>query len=240
MVFAASITASDDTRKKVVVITGVSRGLGRVMTDQFIKNGWVVVGCARSKNVIEKMKKSYGKEHDFQTVDVADDKAVAKWAKKVINRYGAPSMIINNAAVINKQAPLWTISSKEFNTVLTIDVIGTANVIRAFVPSMVAQKKGLIVNISSSSGREGDEGFAPYSAAKFAIEGLTKALSQELPKGMAVVALDPGPVGTDMIRECYPVALETSPTPEQWVHKAFPFILAINPDDNGKSLTVEM
>ncbi len=170
------------------------------MADQFVKNAWLVAGCARSKELIEKMKKTYGKEHDFYIADITNDRAVSRWAKKVIKRYGAPDIIINNASILNKQAPLWTISSKEFNNVLTVDVFGTANVIRAFVPAMVAQKKGLIINISSSSGREADEGFAPYSASKFAIEGLTKTMSQELPKSMAVVALDPGPVGTDMLR----------------------------------------
>lgn len=224
--------------KKLIVITGVTRGLGRAMADQFIQRGWVVAGCARSKNLIEKMKRTYGKEHDFQVVDVADDKAVSKWAKKVSKRYGAPDILINNAAIINKERPLWTIPAKEFNAVLTINVIGTANVIRAFAPSMVKAKQGLIINISSSSGRESDEGFAPYSTAKFAIEGLTKTLSKELPQGMTVVALDPGAVGTDMFRECYPAAVATVSSPEHWAVKAVPYILSIKPEDNGKSLTV--
>ena len=97
-------------------------------------------------------------------------------------------MIINNASIVNQNAQLWKITAQEFENVMNVNVNGVVNVIRAFVPAMVARKEGIIINMSSSWG-EGEAELAPYCASKFAIEGITKSMALELPHGMAVVAL---------------------------------------------------
>jgi NAD(P)-dependent dehydrogenase (short-subunit alcohol dehydrogenase family) len=225
-------------KSKMVVITGVTKGLGRAMLERFSEAGWLVVGCGRSAREIEVLRERFGAKHDFQVVDVADHRAVADWGEKVCARYGPPHLLINNASIVNKSAPLWTVSAEEFSAVMNVNISGVVNVIRAFVPVMVEQKRGVIVNISSYWGRIGEAMVAPYCASKFAIEGLTQSLAKELPEGMAAVALDPGgSIDTQMLRACAPEEVADSPTPDAWSSVAVPYMLTIGPQDNGKSLT---
>jgi NAD(P)-dependent dehydrogenase (short-subunit alcohol dehydrogenase family) len=103
---------------------------------------------------------------------------------------------------------------------------------------MVARKAGVIVNFSSGWGRSVAAEVAPYCASKWAIEGLTQALAEELPRGMAAVPLSPGVIDTDMLRSCFGGSASRYPAPKVWVEKAAPFILALNTRDNGKQLSV--
>lgn len=223
---------------KSVIITGVTQGLGRAMVDRFHELGWNIYGCGRSKNKIEELKKQYSKIHDFQVIDVSDSQQVNDWANYILNRHMAPDLIINNASIVNQNAQLWKITAQEFENVMNVNVNGVVNVIRAFVPAMVARKEGIIINMSSSWGREGEAELAPYCASKFAIEGITKSMALELPHGMAVVALDPGgSISTPMLKSCAPQYIYKSPTPETWSHKAIEYILNITIDKNGDSLT---
>ncbi|MDA2489710.1 SDR family oxidoreductase [Bacillus cereus] len=223
---------------KSVIITGVTQGLGRAMVDRFHELGWNIYGCGRSKDKIEELKKQYSKIHDFQVIDVSDSQQVNNWANYILNTHTAPDMIINNASIVNQNAQLWKITAQEFENVMNVNVNGIVNVIRAFVPAMVARKEGIIINMSSSWGREGEAELAPYCASKFAIEGITKSMALELPHGMAVVALDPGgSISTPMLKSCAPQYINESPTPETWSHKAIEYILNITIDKNGDSLT---
>lgn len=223
---------------KSVIITGVTQGLGRAMVDRFHELGWNIYGCGRSKDKIEELKKQYSKIHDFQVIDVSDSQQVNNWANYILNTHTAPDMIINNASIVNQNAQLWKITAQEFENVMNVNVNGVVNVIRAFVPAMVARKEGIIINMSSSWGREGEAELAPYCASKFAIEGITKSMALELPHGMAVVALDPGgSISTPMLKSCAPQYINESPTPETWSHKAIEYILNITIDKNGASLT---
>ena len=202
---------------KSVIITGVTQGLGRAMVDRFHELGWNIYGCGRSKDKIEELKKQYSKIHDFQVIDVSDSQQVNNWANYILNTHTAPDMIINNASIVNQNAQLWKITAQEFENVMNVNVNGVVNVIRAFVPAMVARKEGIIINMSSSWGREGEAELAPYCASKFAIEGITKSMALELPHGMAVLALDPGgSISTPMLKSCAPQYINESPTPETW------------------------
>ncbi|WP_280208019.1 SDR family NAD(P)-dependent oxidoreductase [Brevibacillus sp. AY1] len=111
-------------------------------------------------------------------------------------------------------------------------------VTRGLGRAMVERAEGVIINISSYWGRHGEGMVAPYCASKFAVEGLSRSLAQELPKGMAVVALDPGgSIDTAMLQQCSPGEVETAPSPEAWSRVAVPYLLKIGPKENGKSLT---
>ncbi|MEC3460333.1 SDR family oxidoreductase, partial [Bacillus thuringiensis] len=206
---------------KSVIITGVTQGLGRAMVGRFHELGWNIYGCGRSKDKIEELKKQYSKIHDFQVIDISDSQQVNNWANYILNRHKAPNLIINNASIVNQNAQLWKITAQEFENVMNVNVNGVVNVIRAFVPAMVVRKEGIIINMSSSWGREGEAELAPYCASKFAIEGITKSMALELPYGRAVVALDPGgSISTPMLKSCAPQYINESPTPETWSHKA--------------------
>jgi NAD(P)-dependent dehydrogenase (short-subunit alcohol dehydrogenase family) len=220
-----------------IVITGVTRGLGRALAEEFIRLGHTVAGCGRGSGIVE-LRFEYGAPHSFEVVDVSNPTKVGIWAAKTLGFGEAPDILINNAAVINAPAPLWQVPVEEFAALVNINITGVANVIHEFVPSMVAAKKGVIVNISSQWGRSVSGEFAPYCASKWAIEGLTQALAQELPPGMAAVPLNPGTIDTDMLRIVLGEGAAGCAKAEAWAKVAAPFILQLGPKDNGKSLSV--
>ncbi|MEY4940612.1 MAG: hypothetical protein RIQ93_2347 [Verrucomicrobiota bacterium] len=221
-----------------IVITGVTRGLGRALSEEFIRAGHTVIGCGRSGEAIFDLRMSHQAPHDFSIVDVGLDNKVAIWAAKVLENDSAPDLLINNAAMMNRLAPLWEQDDREFTKLVDANIRGVQNVIRQFVPAMVAKKKGVIVNLSSGWGRSVSRDVAPYCMSKWAIEGLTKALAEELPKGMAAVPLNPGVIDTEMLRSVWAEGAASYPKAEQWAKAAAPFILGLGPKHNGQSVTV--
>ena len=222
---------------RIVVVTGATRGLGRAMAEEFAAHGHTVVGCGRSKTAIADLQKNLAGLHRFDVLDVASDSQVKSWAQDVLKSYGAPDLLVNNAAVINRNAPLWEVPAEDFSQVIDINIKGVTNVIRHFVPAMIAKRSGVIVNFSSGWGRSTDAEVAPYCATKWAIEGLTQALAQELPSGMAAVPLNPGIIDTEMLRSCFGGSASSYPSAAQWAKRAVPFLLNIGAKDNGRQLT---
>ena len=222
---------------RIVVITGATRGLGQAMAEECIREGHTVVGCGRSEREVERLHEKYDKPHDFYVVDVASDEEVQSWASLILSNYGPPDLLLNNAGVINRNAPLWDVPVREFNAVVDINIKGVANVIRHFVPEMVRRRSGVIVNFSSGWGRSVDAEVAPYCATKWAIEGLTQALAAELPTGMAAIPFNPGIINTEMLRTCFGEAAESHPSAAQWAKVAVPFLLQLGPKENGVPTT---
>ena len=224
--------------KRAIVITGVSRGLGKALATGFAEQGHTVIGCARGAAELERLSKALGPKHSFSVLDVTSDEHVQAWAKQVLADFGPPDLLINNAAIINHNEKLWNISAAEFDLLMAVNVNGTANVIRHFVPAMVAARKGVIVNFSSGWGRSVSAEVAPYCATKWAIEGLTQALAAELPDGMCAVPLNPGIINTEMLQSCFASGAEMYPKPAEWAREAVPFILSLNARHNGQPVTV--
>jgi NAD(P)-dependent dehydrogenase (short-subunit alcohol dehydrogenase family) len=220
-----------------VLITGVTRGLGRAMVEEFIRLRHTVVGCGRSQAEIDKLQRAFANPHQFEALDVASDQQVQAWAVRVLKSHGPPNLLLNNAALINKNAPLWKVSASEFSQVIDVNIKGVANIIRHFAPAMVARQSGVIVNFSSGWGRSVDAEVAAYCATKWAIEGLTQALAQELPPGMAAIPLNPGIINTEMLQSCFGESASAYPTPRQWAAGAVPFLLGLGPPENGRPLT---
>src|SRR5205823_949869 len=164
---------------KVIVLTGATRGLGLAMVEKFVELGHTVLGCGRSREGAETLRRRFRPPHEFAAVDVSLESQVEPWAARLLSSHGAPDLLINNAGVINQNAPLWQVPGEEFNRVLNVNVKGVANVIRHFVPAMVARKSGIIVNFSSGWGRSVAPEVAPYCASKWAVEGLTLALDRK-------------------------------------------------------------
>jgi NAD(P)-dependent dehydrogenase (short-subunit alcohol dehydrogenase family) len=226
------------TKPRIILLTGATRGLGRALVPHFIAVGHTILGCGRSDKHVFELRKEFGSPHEFDIVNVADNWAVHAWAEKLLVQHGPPDLLINNAAVMADLGPLWDVDADQFNNVITINVIGTANVIRHFVPAMVKRKTGVIVNLSSGWGRSTSPEVAAYCASKWAIEGLTRALAQELPAGMAAVPLNPGVIDTDMLRQCWADGAAAYPPAEEWAKRAAPFLLGLGAKDNGKPLSV--
>jgi len=223
-----------------IVITGVTRGLGRALAERFIELGHTVLGCGRFEAAVAGLRKTHGPPHDFAVVNVADYDAVRQWAQQTRSEVHPPDLLVNNAALINRNAPLWEVPVEEFAKVIDVNIKGVFHVVRAFLPAMLRRRKGVIVNLSSGWGRSTSPEVAPYCATKWAIEGLTQALAQELPQGLAAIALNPGIIATDMLRSCFGSEAGNYPSADEWSARAVPFLLGLGPDHNGHSLTVPL
>lgn len=224
--------------RRVIVVTGATRGLGRAMVDGFVERGHTVIGCGRTADAVAALRSRYPAPHRFDVVDVAADADVLRWATDVQSAGLAPDLLCNNAALMNNPAPLWEIPADEFDALMDVNIKGVANVIRHFLPGMVARRKGVVVNFSSGWGRSTSPEVAPYCATKWAIEGLSQACAAEVPDGVAVIALNPGIINTDMLRQCFAGSARNYPTAEVWAKRAVPAILKFAARDNGRSASI--
>ncbi len=224
---------------KTVVITGCTRGLGRAMVGEFLRSGWRVAGCGRDTEQLAALEREgveSGVAHFFGRCDVAREGDVAAFCAKVIGRFGAPQLVLNNAAIINGNAPLWRVDALEFSRVVDVNLKGVAALMRHFLPAMLHEKGGVIVNFSSGWGRSTSPEVAPYCATKWAVEGLSQAVAQETDGRVAIVALNPGIIDTDMLRSTFGEGAAHYPDARSWAKRAVPFLAGLGLKENGRSL----
>lgn len=225
--------------KRTVVITGVTRGLGRALVSEFIEHhNCCVWGCGRNRDQITELNREFAGKGRFRPLDVTSSEEVDSWAAEFFTDHKYPDLLINNAGLINRNAPLWEVPEEEFRQVIEVNLLGIANMVRAFVPSMVRTGKGVVANLSSTWGRSTSAEVAPYCATKWGVEGLTKSLSQEVPPGVAAVTVNPGVIDTDMLRSCFGGGAGFYPKASEWAGGAARFFMTLDETDNGKSLTV--
>jgi NAD(P)-dependent dehydrogenase (short-subunit alcohol dehydrogenase family) len=220
-----------------ILITGVSRGLGRAMAQGLAALGHTIIGCARSRASITQLQERFPKPHRFDVVDISNNNDVARWADAVITDGGPPELVLNNAGVINESAQLWETPPEEFARLVNVNILGVYHVVRHFVPAMVERNTGIIVNFSSGWGRSASPLVGPYCTTKFAVEGFSKALAAELPAAMASIPLNPGVIHTEMLETCWGETASNFPSAEQWAKKVVPYLLTLSARDNGRSLT---
>lgn len=223
---------------KVVWITGVSRGLGRELARGLAARGYLVAGCARSLESVESLETELGGEHFFQCCDVTSESQVKGFIAAASATVGSPQLLINNAAIINDPKPLWEMSEQEIEDILQVNIAGVVRMIRRVMPLMIEQGSGVIANLSSGWGRSTSPEVAPYCSTKWAIEGLSQAMSQEVPEGIGVMAVNPGVINTEMLQQTWQEGANDFPTAEEWAEVAVPFFANLRPSDNGKGLTV--
>ena len=220
-------------------LTGCTSGLGRALVPHLIDAGHTVVGGGRNQESLNALTAEYSESH-FVSLDVAHEDSVTAFCETAFEAAGAPALLINNAAVINSPKPLWEVSAQEFDQLTAININGVANMIRHALPLMLGSKSGIVINLSSGWGRSVSPEVAPYCASKWAIEGLTKALAEELPAGLAAVALNPGVINTPMLQSAWGSGANDYPSAADWAEVAAPYMLNISTTDNGASLTVPM
>lgn len=218
-------------------ITGVTKGLGRAMAEAFVARGWAVAGCGRDEVALGALREAHGASHGWIRADLASEASVKAFAEEALAHLGAPDLLLNNGAMINRNAPLWEVPAEDFSQLIDVNIKGVASVIRHVVPAMIARGQGVIINFSSGWGRSTSPEVAPYCASKWAIEGLSSALAQELPPGLAVAALNPGIIDTDMLQSCFGSGASAYPDPKEWATRAVPFLASLDASCNGQALT---
>ncbi|CAL9324554.1 SDR family NAD(P)-dependent oxidoreductase [Streptomyces sp. SudanB66_2053] len=233
--------------KSPVVISGVTRGLGRALLLRFAALGHPVAGCGRDAaalaGILAELEQlgQAGARHLLVQLDVTAADGVDNWAQRVYEELGPPNLVIANAGLISAPAPLWEVPLAEFEAVLQTNVVGVYAMARAFLPRIA--DGGTLVNFSSGWGRNPRGMHATYTASKFAVEGLTRAVAQEVAQlrpSVHVVALDPGGgVDTAMLATCLPDEHSTYPSPDAWAENATDYLLHRLPAErSGISLTL--
>ena len=188
--------------RKVVLITGGTRGIGKSVAERFAKEGYNLVLNYVSENTdIESIKnnfKEYGNEVLILKADVSKFDECENLVKEAIAKFGKIDVLVNNAG-ITKDGLIAMMKEDAFDRVIDINLKGTFNMTRNVVPYMMKKRCGNIVNISSVVGVAGNAGQSNYAASKAGIIGFTKSLAKELSaRNIRVNAVAPGFIDTDM------------------------------------------
>lgn len=187
---------------QVALVTGAGRGIGKAIALALAKEGAdVIVNYNGSRDRAEEVAKQIremGRKAEAFPCSVADFSACGQMLEEIVKRYGHLDILVNNAG-ITKDNLLLKMSEDDFDQVIDVNLKGAFNCIRHAARTMIRQKSGRIINISSVSGVTGNAGQANYSASKAGIIGLTKAAAREMAgKGITVNAVAPGFIQTDM------------------------------------------
>ena len=207
---SAAAGASGLLAGKVAVISGASRGIGRAIAGRFVAEGARVAGCSVS-GPFDQAGLGVGFLADLPPADrvrgllaacdVRDAAEVARFRDLVLQRFGVPDIICNNAGTVVREAFV-ALDKAQWDEVLGSNLTGTFHFTQAFLPSMLdRQVPARIINIASIAGRQGTPFLTAYCAAKHGVVGLTRALAEELRSSKITVnAICPGSVDTDMLK----------------------------------------
>lgn len=188
--------------KKVAIITGASRGIGKTCAIELAKKGYIsIINYVNNDEVanavVDEIKVLGGEAKAFKC-DVSDANAVKAMVDEVFKEYKRIDVLVNNAG-ITRDGLLIRMSDEDWLSVINTNLNSVFYMTKPVAKIMMKQRVGNIINISSISGVYGNAGQANYSAAKAGIIGLTKSMAKELaPRGIAVNAIAPGFIQTDM------------------------------------------
>ena len=187
--------------KRVAIVTGASRGIGRAIAKRLARDGRHVVAVARNAEQLRSLEAEIAAEGgscEHRTFDMADGPAVQRMVEEVTEKHGRLDVLVNNAG-ITKDGLLMRMSDDDFDVVMNVNLRSVFIACRAAARPMIRGKFGRIVNIGSVSGVEGNKGQANYAAAKAGLIGLSKSVAKELgSKGVTANVVAPGFVETDM------------------------------------------
>lgn len=189
---------------KVAAITGGTAGLGRGMAQAFLAEGAKVALFARNPEKGEAVARELspdGSHAVFIAGDVMNQADVEGFVDKTIEAFGTIDILVNNAGGAGDLQPLVNLSDETFDEAMKWNVYSTFYATRRALPTMLEKKDGRVINISSMEGKHGKPVLTAYSAAKHAVNGLTKSLAREVgAEGVTVNAICPGLVITDIIK----------------------------------------
>lgn len=197
-----------------IVITGAGSGMGLSTTKLFLERGWNVVMAdlnrqQRAEKIAQQLIQQYGEERIlFVRTDVADSASVMAMAQQAYAKYPKIDALLNNAGVF-VEGVLHEVKEDAWDLVMSVDVKSIFLMAKAFVPQMIKQKHGAIVNIASISGLRGDYNMAAYSAAKGAVVNLVRSMALNYGRfGIRVNNICPGPTNTPMFQANPPAVIK--------------------------------
>ena len=180
------------------LITGASRGFGRHLAEAVLEFGDDLVATARRPEQLDDLVARYGERIRSVALDVTDAAGASSAVKEAVNAFGRLDVVVNNAGYANS-APIEEMAEDDFRAQIETNLFGVVNVTRAALPVLRAQRSGVFVQFSSIGGRVGGTpGMGAYQTAKFAVEGFSEVLANEVaPFGVKVIIIEPGAFRTD-------------------------------------------
>lgn len=189
--------------KKVALITGGSRGIGKKIAEKFARNGYnIVINYVSEKTDVNKLESDLSQNGKVEVLcikcDVTDFNSCQEMVKEAVDKFGKIDVLINNAG-ITKDNLLMRMKEEDFDKVINVNLKGTFNMTKNVISYMMKKRSGRIVNISSVVGVSGNSGQANYAASKAGIIGFTKSVAKELAsRNILANAVAPGFIETDM------------------------------------------
>jgi NAD(P)-dependent dehydrogenase (short-subunit alcohol dehydrogenase family) len=184
---------------KIWFITGTSTGFGRLLAEQVLKAGGKVLATARKAEHIADLQQKYPDSARTFALDVTQPEQIESVAKDAIAAFGRVDVLVNNAGY-GIAGGIEEATEGEFLPVIETNVLGVIRVTRAFLPQFRKQRSGHILMLSSIAGLVGQQGWGYYNTSKFAVEGFSESLAQEMaPLGIKVTIIEPGPFRTDFL-----------------------------------------
>ncbi|MGW2699092.1 oxidoreductase [Streptomyces sp. NPDC001340] len=183
---------------KVWLVTGASSGFGRAITEAAVAAGDVVVGAARRPEALDDLVAAHPDQVEALRLDVTDAAAIEEAVRDVVARHGRIDVLVNNAGRTHVGAVEET-TDQELRDLFDLHVFGPAALVRAVLPHMRERRSGAIVQMSSMGGQMSFAGFGAYSGTKFALEGMSEALADEVREfGIKVLIVEPGAFRTSL------------------------------------------
>lgn len=196
------------TPPNVLLVTGASRGLGCALALGFLQRGWRVAACAKHLQTDPpRGTEAFVAAGSFflRNCDVGDEVQCQTFVADVDAVFGRIDVLVNNASMLGMRSRIEEYPSPVWDSVLRTNLNGVFHMTKAVIPIMRRQQSGSIINVSSSVGRTGRKTWGAYAVSKFAVEGITQVLADELKtSGITVNSVNPGAMATDMRAEAFP------------------------------------
>lgn len=227
---------------KVAIVTGASRGIGACVAAGLAEDGYTVALTARSKDALDEVAANIRRKGDNSgpvltfPLDVQDTVAVDAMVSSVVSSHGTVDLLFNNAGAGGQGSV--DLTHEEFDHLVSVNLKGAFNFLKAVVPVMQKQKEGTIINVASRAGKIGFLNSGAYSASKFGLVGLSESLYRELcPQNIKVTCLCPSWVDTEMTKEA-PVGKEEMLVPDDLM-KTVRWLISLSPAAVVKDLIIE-
>ena len=184
-------------KTQTAIVTGGGRGIGRMIALALAREGADVLICGRDENALKQTAaeiQQLGRRAVATVCDVSQEIEIEAMVQSALREFGCVSILVNNAGIAGPTAPITSVSTKDWDETIAVNLTSAFLCARAVIPGMIAHKAGKIVNISSVAGRMGYALRGPYAVSKWGMIGLTKTLALECgPNNIQVNAILPGP-----------------------------------------------
>jgi len=219
------------SNKKVAIVTGGAAGLGKAIAEKFVKNNIFTIIVARDEEKAQASCVELGELSTYEVCDLNQLQLLPSLVSKIEEKYGHIDILVNNAGIHLKK-PMLEVTDEEFQRVILTNQTVVFCMTREVAKIMIKQKSGSIINMSSMASQYGIPQVIAYTAAKSAVEGMTRAMAVELsPYGVRVNCIAPGFIKTNMSAS----ALDSDPKRKQKVLSRTPMGVLGLPDDVAKA-----